>query len=157
MSTLIHIPAVGEPDVFTLPVGWTDVNLAELMRCGPYNPRVVIRQEKKPLTYYGSHTFIHALLSHPFVIVYVQQNSAVLNHKFKYTGHMHVSGNVGIVVPSEIIKDVAILAELSSLAVKTQLREAVKYDHEIREEAVRRLAAEKREDDIRAMMETLRG
>jgi hypothetical protein len=157
MSTFIHIPVVGEPDVFTLPVGWTDVNLAELMRCGPYNPSVVIRQEKKPLTYYGSHTFIHTLLSHPFVIVYVQQNSAILNHKFKYKGHMHVNGNVGIVVPAEIIKDIAILTELTSLGVRTQLREAVKYDHEIREEAMRRLATEKKEADIRAMMETLRG
>jgi hypothetical protein len=157
MSTFIHIPVVGEPDVFTLPVGWTDVNLAELMRCGPYNPRIVIRQEKKPLTYHGSHTFIHALLSHPFVIVYVQQNSMTLNNKFKYKGHINVIGNVGIVVPAEIIKDIAILTELTSLGVRTQLREAVKYDHEIREEAVRRLAAEKKEADIRAMMETLRG
>ena len=173
MSTFIHIPVVGEPDVFTLPVGWTDVNLAELMRCGPYNPRVVIRQEKKPLTYYGSHTFIHALLSHPFVIVYVQQNSATLNHMFQYAGNIHVIGNVGIVVPAEIIKDIAILigstpegqsrkgsselTELTSLGVRTELRMAVRYDHEIREEALRRLAAEKKEDDIRAMMERLRG
>ena len=157
MSTLIHIPAVGEPDVFTLPSGWTAANLQELMRSSAYDKPVFVRQEKKPLSYQGSHTFIHALLSHPFVIVYVQQNSACLNYKFQYPGNIHVIGNVGIVVPSEIIKDVAILAELSSLAVKTQLREAVKYDHEIREEAARRLAAEKRETDIRAMMETLRG
>jgi hypothetical protein len=157
MSTFIHIPAVGEPDVFTLPVGWTATNLQELMRSGPYDTPVIVRQEKKPLSYHGSHTFIHALLSHPFVIVYVQQNSVTLNYKFQYKGHINVIGNVGIVVPPEIIKDIAILTELTSLGVRTQLREAVKYDHEIREEALRRLATEKKEADIRAMMETLRG
>jgi hypothetical protein len=157
MSTFIHIPAVGQPDVFTLSSGWTGASLEELMRGGAYDPPVVARQEKKPLSYHGSHTFIHALLSHPFVIVYVQQNSVSLNYKFQYAGNIHVIGNVGIVVPAEIIKDIAILSELTSLSVKTELRMAVRYDHEIREEALRRLATEKKEADIRAMMDTLRG
>jgi len=155
-STLVHIPARGSPDVFTLPIGWGDANLAELMRSGAYEPSVVARQEKKPLTYYGTHTFIHALLSHPFVMVYVQQNSSIINYNFQYRGHIHVIGNVGIVIPAEVIRDIGVITELSDLVVRTELRMAVRYDNEVREEALRRLATEKREMDVQAMMERLR-
>jgi hypothetical protein len=155
-STFVHIPARGSPDVFTLPIGWGDANLAELMRSGAYEPPVVARHEKKPLTYHGTHTFIHALLSHPFVIVYVQQNSASINYNFQYRGHIHVIGNVGIVIPAEVIRDIGVITELSDLVVRTELRMAVRYDNEVREEALRRLAAQRREEDIQAMMERLR-
>jgi hypothetical protein len=155
-STFVHIPARGSPDVFTLPIGWGDANLAELMRSGAYEPPVVARQEKKPLTYHGTHTFIHALLSHPFVIVYVQQNSASINYNFQYRGYIHVIGNVGIVIPAEVIRDIGVITDLSDLVVRTELRMAVRYDNEIREEALRRLAAHQREEDVQAMMERLR-
>ena len=156
MSTLIHIPARGSPDVYTLPVGWGDANLVELMRAGPYDPPLVVRQEKKPLFYHGSHAFIHSLLSHPFVMVYVQQNSAYINYNFQYKGQIHVIGDVGIILPAEVIQDIGVITDLSDLAVRTELRTAVRYDNEIREEAMRRLAAQRREVDIQAMMETLR-
>ena len=181
MSTFIHIPTIGEADVFALPVGWTEDNLVELMRCGAYNPPVVARQEKKLLTYHGSHTFINTLLSHPLVVVYVQQNSVNLNYPFQYKGQIHVIGNVGLVVPVEVLRDIGLLrgkersdkpqrgsssesqsrkgsdlTELSDMIVQTQVRQAILYDQEIREEALRRLASKKREADIQAMMKTLR-
>jgi hypothetical protein len=155
MSVLVHIPARGSPDVYTLPIGWGTETLAELMRSGAYDPLVVVQSKTTHLTYTSVNPIIDVLLRHPFVVVYVQQNSVRVNHNIKCRGIFHVIGNVGLVVPAEVIRDIGVILGLSDSAVYSDLSFVVCYDREVRED-IMRLEDEQREIHIETIIEYLR-
>jgi hypothetical protein len=180
MTTLIVLPSNSKP--FTVPLSneWSISDICRNMNVSH------IQEDQSKGAYAAKSPSLNDLLKHRSIKMYGENNGGGQNCNlesvlYDSNGYNKIPINdptmpprvrmyfppasprvFGLVVPVELFAELGIhpstleYTEARELAAQEKAKKAALYYEEIKAEALKRLEAEKREADIKAMMETLR-